>query len=371
MWAMVSFDVNPCFEALTRLSMAEERVRLGVLGAARIVPKALRAALAGQAAVTVEGLAARDFERAERTVQELGIRRAYRSYAELCGDPEIDAVYIALPVSEHAKHCEMALRAGKHVLCEKPFAMDESEAQHVLRLAQEHRRLVMEAHHWRYHSLLPEVARLIGKLGELSFVSASFEAGVGRPADIRRNPRLGPGVTMDFGCYAVQWVAWAVACGARSTQTVLDPSVEVARCSMFQEVPGVDEVVKAHLTVGSVAADIFCDMRPDTPYRSQLTVEGELGLVHFENPLLVESAWAEFEPNLQGIARGLGAERVLAEAGAKTTYAAQLDALFLALKEGAAPATAGRSILETQRVLDRLYTSAGLPSRRALASTVG
>src|SRR6187402_2659492 len=192
------------YQVISALDAPGTRLRLGVLGAARIVPKALRSAFNGGVPVVVHGLAARDPARAEQMADELAIPHTYSSYAELCADPQIDAVYIALPVSEHAHHCEMALRAGKHVLCEKPFALDVIEANRVLAAANSSQRLVMEAHHWRYHPLLTEVARLISQLGELTFISASFEAGINRDNDIRRDPRLGAGVTLDFGCYAVQ-----------------------------------------------------------------------------------------------------------------------------------------------------------------------
>jgi predicted dehydrogenase len=303
---------------------------------------------------------------------EFAIPHAYNSYAELCEDPELDAVYIALPVSLHAEYCEMALRAGKHVLCEKPFALDATEAEQVLSTAHACQRLVMEAHHWRYHPLLSQVARLIGQVGELTFMSASFQAGINREGDIRRNTVLGAGVTLDFGCYAVQWIEWAAAqANSSSLESPLRDAggkkLSVTRCLMTEGEPGVDEVVRAHLTVDGTSANIFCDMRPSTPFGAQLTVEGERGLVHFENPLHIDETWAEFEPTLAGQAVGLKPERVELPAEAPTTYAAQLDAFVRALRSGQAPPTSGSSIVGTQRALDELYQVAGLPNRRAFS----
>jgi len=358
------------FEVISALNNPAARLRLGVLGAARIVPKALRSAFNGGVPVVVHGVAARDPLRAEQMAEEFAIPHAYGSYAELCDDPELDAVYVALPVSLHAEYCEMALRAGKHVLCEKPFALDLGEAEQVLNTANACQRLVMEAHHWRYHPLLTQVARLIAQAGELTFMSASFEAGINREGDIRRNPVLGAGVTLDFGCYAVQWIEWAAAQAVspgRSMSDARGTKLSVTRCSMTEGAPGVDEVIKAHLTVDGTSASIFCDMRSSTPFRARLTVEGERGLLHFENPLHVDGTWAEFEPTLAGQAAGLKPERVELPADAPTTYAAQLDAFVGALRLGQAPPTSGSSIADTQRALDELYQAAGLPNRRAFS----
>jgi predicted dehydrogenase len=342
-------------------------LRLGVLGAARIVGKALDAAFSyADFPVRVEAIAARDSERARAMAECYGIGRSYSAYAELLSDDAIDAVYIALPCSEHARYCEQALVAGKHVLCEKPFALDWIEASQVLLVAERHKRLVMEGHHWRYHPLLPSVATFIAQLGDLYLISSTFTAGLSDPKDIRKNPALGAGVTMDFGCYTLQWADWAVNISQVSDSISQYSGVEWGCVDMVQEAFGVDVAMHANFSIGGVATSIACDMRESMPFEAFLAVEGDYGLVHFENPLGTQGTWVEFQPNERGIQAGLSLERVDVSPSCETTYCAQLRAFHRALVTGDAPPTSGESILRTQSLLDQMYRLAGLPSRREL-----
>ena len=352
------------FEPIPRLKVPGERLVLGVLGASRIVPLALRAAWGDEFPVHVRALAARAASRAQAMARDLNIELSYGSYEALLADPTLDAVYVALPCSEHARYCLLALQAGKHVLCEKPFAMSSSQASEVLASARTHRRLVMEALHWKYHALLPEVARLIAQLGPLSMLDATFNAGLNRDGDIRKNPSLGAGVTMDFGCYALSWVSWAASC-AQAASAASYPTVQVQKVQMVEETAGVDVALRAQLSVDGVSTVIACDMRDQTPFVAHLTVEGRYGRVHFDNPLVVHGSSVSFEPNRLGAQRGLHPEHVVPHSQL-TTYAAQLLAFVQALRDGRPPVTAGDQILQNQRLLDEMYVVAGLESRLAL-----
>src|SRR5690606_24531118 len=153
---------------------------------------------------------------------ELEIPRAYGSYQELIDDPGLDAIYVALPCSEHVPWTLKALRAGKHVLCEKPFALHLDEATQAVELAGECGKILMEAHHWRYHPLVPLAETAFQELGQLKSIRAEFTGALNNPSDIRMNPLLGPGVLMDFGCYLVQWVSWVAA----ASGVKCDPHIE-------------------------------------------------------------------------------------------------------------------------------------------------
>src|SRR5947209_4089405 len=106
-----------------------DRIRMGVLGAARIVPAALTAPARLVPEVEVTAIAARDPRRAQACARRHGIPRVLGSYDEVVRDPAIDAVYIPLPNSLHHSWTIKALEAGKHVLCEKPFASNAIEAE--------------------------------------------------------------------------------------------------------------------------------------------------------------------------------------------------------------------------------------------------
>jgi predicted dehydrogenase len=106
-------------------------IRVGTLGAARITPPALIRPARANAEVEVVAVAARDRARAEKFAAKHGIPRVGEDYAAIVADPEIDAIYNPLPNSLHAVWTERALAAGKHVLCEKPFASNATEAARV------------------------------------------------------------------------------------------------------------------------------------------------------------------------------------------------------------------------------------------------
>ena len=109
-------------------------VQWGILSTARINDKFL-AGVARSQAVTVRAVASRDRDHARRYADERGIDRAYGSYEELLADPDLEALYISLPNAMHLPWTERALRAGKHVLCEKPLGRRAAEVQAVFDLA--------------------------------------------------------------------------------------------------------------------------------------------------------------------------------------------------------------------------------------------
>src|SRR2546427_9689131 len=130
--------------------MAAPPLRVGILGAARIAPMALVKPARRWPEATVLAVAARDPERARRFAARHGIPRVHPSYDALLADPEIDAIYNPLPNSLHAPWTIRALAAGKHVLCEKPFAANAAEAEEMARAAERAGRGLGEAFHWRY-----------------------------------------------------------------------------------------------------------------------------------------------------------------------------------------------------------------------------
>jgi predicted dehydrogenase len=321
--------------------------RVGVLGAARIVPKALLAAAPGL--IDVCAVAARDPVRARAFADAQGIVDSHGSYEELLARPDIDAVYVALPAALHAQWTLAALRAGKHVLCEKPFGLGEAEARAAVACASEHGLLLMEAHHWRYHPLAEGFRVAARDVGAVSQISAVFDAPI-RAGNIRLDTSLGAGVLLDFGCYLVQWLALASG----------DDEPEVLEASAVEGDPGVDLAFRASLRAASGARmSLACDMRPDVTFLALVEVVGHGGKVRFENPLNGQDA--------RLIVLRHSAPAVITEAAGPTTFRRQLEAFVAALRGGAPPPTSGAAIVRTQALLDRLYRAAGLPTRDALA----
>jgi predicted dehydrogenase len=153
----------------------------------------------------VTAVAARDKPRAEAFALQHGIPAAYGSYDELLADPDVDAVYNPLPNSLHGPWTLKAIAAGKHVLCEKPFASNAKQAAQVADAAQASGLVVMEAMHYRYHPLVRRLRELVtgGELGPVQHIAAWTTFIIEDPDDIRYDYDLAGGALMDGGCYAI------------------------------------------------------------------------------------------------------------------------------------------------------------------------
>ncbi|MFB7893633.1 Gfo/Idh/MocA family protein [Microbacterium sp. NPDC056044] len=151
-------------------------LRIGVLGAARITATALLRPATSTSDVEVVAIAARAPGRALAYADKHRIPRVHANYLRLLADPEVDAVYIPLPPSLHGKWTVAAVRAGKHVLVEKPFTANGHEAGAVAAAVQDSGLVVMEALHSLYPPLAGQLRDLIvgGTLGAIEHASAQF-----------------------------------------------------------------------------------------------------------------------------------------------------------------------------------------------------
>jgi predicted dehydrogenase len=145
-------------------------------------------------------------EKAQAAARQLGIKKAYGSYEELLSDPDIDAVYIPLPNHLHVPWTINALKAGKHVLCEKPIGLSAAEAQKLLDAARKfpHQK-VMEAFMYRHHPQWKWAKQKVaeGKIGELRTIQSFFSYYNADPDNIRNKADIGGGGLMDIGCYCI------------------------------------------------------------------------------------------------------------------------------------------------------------------------
>jgi predicted dehydrogenase len=179
------------------------KIRWGVIstaliGTAKVIPGIQRSKRG-----TVDAIASRDLSRAKAAAKQLGIKKAYGSYDELLADPDIDAIYNPLPNNLHIDWTIRALKAGKHVLCEKPFGMNAKDAARVEKHAGE--RIVMEAFMIRFHPQWLRARKLIrdGKIGELKAVQVFFSYNNRDPKNIRNIMETGGGAVLDIGGYGI------------------------------------------------------------------------------------------------------------------------------------------------------------------------
>jgi D-xylose 1-dehydrogenase (NADP+, D-xylono-1,5-lactone-forming) len=248
-------------------------IRFGVLGAARINHNVIPAMHAAQG-VEPAAIAARDFTRAQKMAQELEVPHAFSSYEALL-ESDVDAVYIPLPNHLHATWAMVALEAGKHVLLEKPLAMNPLEAQQILGLAREKNLVVMEGFMYRHH---PQFALALehlqsGAIGELRLTRSSFSFNLTQPGDYRWVKSMGGGALLDLGCYCIN--AALLFAGAM-------PSSALARAGLGGEAgqaPAefVDMDCAAILEFDTFSAVFDCSFRQ--PLRQPLELVGEKGVI--------------------------------------------------------------------------------------------
>ena len=182
---------------------AAQRARWGVLGTANIAAKAFLPALreAGGRAVVV---GSRTPERGAAWAAENGVDRA-AGYQQVLDDPEVDAVYIALPNDQHTTWAARAVAAGKLVLCEKPMALDAGQAGELLSQVPDDA-LLWESFVFPFHPQTALVAGLIqdGRLGTVTEIVSEFHFQVGQAGNIRLQAERGGGALYDVGCYPVR-----------------------------------------------------------------------------------------------------------------------------------------------------------------------
>ena len=180
-----------------------KKVRWGVLSTARIGREKVIPAMQAAQFCDVRAIASRTLEGAQQAASALGIARAYGSYQELLDDPEIEAIYNPLPNDQHVALTLRAARAGKHVLCEKPMAMDANQAAQLREVAS--RVHIMEAFMVRFHPQWARVRERVraGELGPVRSVQTYFSYFNRDSANIRNQFDVGGGALYDIGCYAI------------------------------------------------------------------------------------------------------------------------------------------------------------------------
>ncbi len=183
-------------------------VKWGIIGAGNIAVK-FATALNSLDHTEITAIASRDMTKAQNFADRFHIKKAYGSYEELVDDPEIDVIYIATPHTEHRNHTKLCIEAGKAVLCEKPFALNEIEARDMFEAAQNKNVFLMEAMWTKFLPVTKIVKQWISNkiIGEIKYINISF----GFRAEFDPNsrlydPKLGGGALLDVGVYPISYV---------------------------------------------------------------------------------------------------------------------------------------------------------------------
>lgn len=325
-------------------------LRFGVLGAARIAPKALIDPIAKIDSAVVTRVAARDRGRAEAFASANGIPNVSDGYAELIAADDVDVVYNPLPMHLHKEWTIAALRAGKHVLCEKPFASNAAEAAEMVAAADESGQILGEAfHHW-YHPMFQRVLEVIGSgaIGTVTRAEGYFNISIpeqydGRP-DIRWDYSASGGSLMDLGCYSTIWVRHALG---------EEPSVVSAVATEGPE--NVDADMKADLSFPSGATGRVESSMIQEKGDIRLEVIGTEGSITAVNPLSPQSGNTLTIRNAQGESSG--------EILAGSTYEHMCRAFVDHVAVGTPFFTKGHESIANMTAIDAMYQAAGLPLR--------
>lgn len=179
-----------------------EQVKWGVLGTANIAKGCTIPGMKLAENCELYAIAGRSMEKAEAFQSEFGFKKAYGSYEDLLNDTEVQAVYIPLPNHLHLKWVKAALEKGKHVLCEKPLALNAKEAQEMFSAAKKNGVLLMEAYAYLHSPYIQSLKKDIsdGLIGEIDYIETAFIT-QGYKEDIRLHKDMGGGAMYDLGCY--------------------------------------------------------------------------------------------------------------------------------------------------------------------------
>jgi predicted dehydrogenase len=256
------------------LLMPRTKIRWGVLGVAKIAVEKVMPAIARGQTGSVVAIASRSLAKAQAAAARFGIARAYGSYEELLADPEIDAIYNPLPNHLHVPWSVRALAAGKHVLCEKPIALDAGQAAELVAARERTGRLVMEAAMVRTHPRWLGAREIVqsGRLGELRAMLGCFSYSNESPDNVRHQPGMGGGGLLDIGFYPVTMARFLFAAEPRRVLGLLEID------SRF----GVDRLASAILELPTGHA-VFTVSTQLAPHQS-VDVLGTRGRIAIEIP---------------------------------------------------------------------------------------
>jgi predicted dehydrogenase len=314
-------------------------VRWGILGAAKIAREWLAPAIHLSARGSVAAVASRDAGRAAALAEPYGAQ-VIEGYEALLGDPEIDAIYIALPNGQHVEWTEKCLDAGKHVLCEKPIALKAGEIDGLIRRRDATGLVAAEAFMVVHHPQWLRVRELLaeGAVGRLMHVQGAFSFFNDDPRNIRNQAELGGGALRDIGVYP-----------SVSTRFVTGAEPERVRAEIDWDM-GIDATARVWAAFSEFTMDFYVSMRMAP--RQEMTFHGDAGWLSVKAPFNA-GAYGDEVIELR-TADG----RVVRERFPQADqYRAQIDAFNASVLEGVPYACTLEFSRGNQRMIDMIYAA--------------
>ena len=319
----------------------------GVVSTADIGMKKVNPAMLQAKGVALRGIASRDLKKAQAAAKELGIPKAYGSYEEMFADPEIEAVYNPLPNHLHVPVSIQALKAGKHVLCEKPIALTAPEAENLVEAERASGKLIAEAFMVRWHPQWQRARALVleGAIGDLRAIQVAFSYYNVDPANVRNMADIGGGGVYDIGCYAI--ISGRYLFGAEPERVVST----IERDPKF----GTDRLASALLKFPGNRQLSFMVSTQLVPYQ-RVQAFGTKGRIEIEIPFNAPSGYGcRIFRDTGADVKGSGI--TIETMPACDQYTLQAEAFSRAIrKEEAWPYPIGDAVLQ-MRVIDAIYKS--------------
>lgn len=316
-------------------------VQWGVLSVSSHYRSRVSLPVAKSPLVEMHAIASRSKDRARKAAQQLNIPVWYGSYEELLQDKEIEAVFIPLPNHMHTEWVKKAADAGKHILCEKPLALNADDARDAIEYARKKKVMVMEAFMYRFHSQWKRVKELVsvGEIGELHAIHSFFSYNLTDPENIRNNPETGGGGLRDIGCYCIS-----------SARTITGREPErVISLIHRDETFETDTLTSGLLDFGGVRA-LFTVGTRSFPYQ-RVDIHGSNGVISIHVPFnMYPDVPAEVT-----VTTGIGTRELLL--GPEDQYGLQFEAFSSALRAGEPEPTPPEDAVNNQKVIDALFRS--------------
>ena len=290
---------------------------------------------------------------------DIAVDKRYSNYADLVADDAVDAIYIATPHPWHLEHSVLALRAGKHVLCEKPAGMFASEVETVTEIAKQENRFFMEAFMYRCHPQIQRVAELVKSdaIGQVNYIEANFSFNAPFDADSRLyNHALGGGGILDVGCYPVSFAR--LIAGAAIGADYAEP-VSVKAVGRLAKTK-VDECTRALLMFES-GITALCTTAVAENAVGLTRIHGTRGMIELPDPWLPGDGRGKCDATIHISDKSGSREESFT--GLKHHYSFEVEAASQAIENGlleaASPALNWQESIGNARVLDQWRREVG------------
>lgn len=318
-------------------------IKWGVLGTANIADYGMIPGLLASKHSEAYMIAGRKQEKVDAYVEKFGFKRGVIGYENLLSDPDVQAVYIALPNNLHKEWVIKALEAGKHVLCEKPMALNKKDAEEMFAKASEKGLILMEAYAYLHSPYVESLKNDIksGIIGDIDFIETAFYT-QGYEEDFRLHKELGGGMIYDLGCYCTTMILSLIDSKpvlVKAVAEMTDENVDFSAAAIMRFKNGTRAAFNAGMVLGKNA-------RYDRLY-----IKGTKGSL-VSSVEYNQSGHLTYEINTES-------GKIIREIEAPNNYSLEADNLSLSILGNEKPLISPEFSLKNSELLDTLLSEIG------------